>query len=144
MRDDLDGERHIRHPVLAGSLPADGHNGTIAYRNTTSATGGQTFGSLSTTLSSLAQADPWKNNENWGAQMASVYADLAGNPTPTPSATPTATPTVTPSPTPTPTPTTTPRRERALQRPLTSRTGRIRLAGASRGRAIRVCRTGPS
>jgi hypothetical protein len=85
-----------------------GTTGTIAYRDTTSATGGQTFGSLSTTLSSLAQADPWKNNENWGAQMASVYADLAGNPTPTPSATPTATPTVTPSPTPTPTPTTTP------------------------------------
>jgi hypothetical protein len=87
-----------------------GTTGTLAYRNTAPATGGQTFGSASSSLSSLSQADPWANRENWGAQTVSAYADLAGSPTPTPSATPTATPTATPSATPsaTPTPTATP------------------------------------
>jgi hypothetical protein len=87
-----------------------GTTGAIAYRNTGSVSGAQTYGSASSTLASLSQADPWRNAENWGAQSVSAYADAAGSPTPTPtpSATPTATATATPSPTPTSTPTATP------------------------------------
>lgn len=88
---------------LAIFQPA-GTAGTIAYRNTTSVSGAQTFGSLSSTLTSLAQADPWKNNENWSGQVASVYADAVSSPPPTPTPTPTPSPSPSPTPSPTPTP----------------------------------------
>lgn len=81
-------------------LHPSGASGNLQYRNKSPSTGGSTFTSSNLTLPSLPTS--WTNGTNWGAQMASIYADLAQIPTPTPTPTATPTPTVTPTPTPPP------------------------------------------
>jgi len=63
-------------------LQPQGSSGTLRYRNRNG--GGRTFGSSSSTLTTLPAS--WVNGPSWGNQTGSIYADASGSTPPPPPA----------------------------------------------------------